>query len=95
MVNYNNIDITPLIEELEDYAKKYITQDYYSSTVVNTGISLNKKVDNLKNAIMHLSNKGIEFIDKTPCIGAENNLIAFIHPKSTGGILFELCQYPH
>ena len=50
------------------------------------------EVDNIYNAIKDLQEKNIEFIDKEPKVGAENHLIAFIHPKSTGGILFELCQ---
>ena len=51
-------------------------------------------VDNVENAIVELSNNGVEFIDKKPRRGAEDCMIAFIHPKSTGGILFELCQRP-
>ena len=52
------------------------------------------RVDSLENAIKELSNNGIEFIDQKPRLGAEECMIAFIHPKSTGGILFELCQRP-
>ena len=52
------------------------------------------RVDNLENAIKELSDNGIEFIDQKPRLGAEECMIAFIHPKSTGGILFELCQRP-
>ena len=37
---------------------------------------------------------GVEFIDKSPRIGAEGFLIAFVHPKSSPGILVELCQKP-
>jgi hypothetical protein len=37
---------------------------------------------------------GARLIDETPRIGAHNMLIAFIHPKSTGGVLLELCQRP-
>ena len=51
------------------------------------------RVDNILNAINELKNAGIDFINEEPSIGAENCKIAFIHPKSTGGILFELCQY--
>ena len=35
---------------------------------------------------------GIELIDQTPRIGAEGKRIAFIHPRSTGGILVELSE---
>ena len=35
---------------------------------------------------------GIVMIDETPRIGAHNSMIAFVHPKSAGGILVELKQ---
>ncbi len=35
---------------------------------------------------------GSRLIDETPRIGAHNMRIAFVHPKSTGGVLLELCQ---
>ncbi|MFX0079025.1 MAG: methylmalonyl-CoA epimerase [Candidatus Hermodarchaeota archaeon] len=35
---------------------------------------------------------GFRLIDETPRIGADNMLIAFIHPRSTNGVLLELCQ---
>ena len=50
------------------------------------------KVDNLEAALDYLKNKDIELIDEAPRIGAEGLSIAFIHPKSTGGILIELCE---
>lgn len=50
------------------------------------------RVDNLQNAIQELTSTGIELIDKVPRIGAGGKIIAFIHPKSTGGILIELSQ---
>ena len=52
------------------------------------------RVDNLQLAIDELSDKNIEFVDQVPRIGAEGMLIAFLHPKSTSGILIELCQKP-
>ena len=50
------------------------------------------KVDNLSAALTYLENKGIELIDVAPRIGAEGLSIAFLHPKSTGGVLIELCE---
>jgi methylmalonyl-CoA/ethylmalonyl-CoA epimerase len=38
--------------------------------------------------------KGIRLIDKHPRPGAEGLNIAFLHPKSTGGVLTELCEHP-
>ena len=49
-------------------------------------------VDNLEIALKDLAESGIDLIDKSPRIGAEGMLIAFLHPKSTGGVLVELCQ---
>jgi len=50
------------------------------------------KVDNLQAALDYLKGQGIQLIDTSPRIGAEGFKIAFLHPKSTGGILVELCE---
>ena len=50
------------------------------------------KVDNLQPALDYLQDQGIQLIDKKPRIGAEGFSIAFLHPKSTGGVLIELCE---
>ena len=49
-------------------------------------------VDNLEELISHLIENGIKMIDKVPRKGAHNSIIAFVHPKSTGGVLIELKQ---
>ena len=49
-------------------------------------------VDNLEDMITHLINNGIKMIDQIPRKGAHNSIIAFVHPKSTGGVLVELKQ---
>ena len=49
-------------------------------------------VDQLQPAIDYLKNQGIHLIDSKPRVGAEGLSIAFLHPKSTGGILVELCE---
>jgi methylmalonyl-CoA/ethylmalonyl-CoA epimerase len=41
-----------------------------------------------------LQNKGVQLIDKAPRRGAEGLDIAFLHPKSTFGVLLELCEKP-
>ena len=48
-------------------------------------------VDNLQAALDYIKDQGIQLIDESPRIGAEGLSIAFLHPKSTEGILFELC----
>ena len=49
-------------------------------------------VDDIKSKLEQLKQAGIRLIDETPRIGAEGNLIAFIHPKDTNGVLIELEQ---
>jgi len=49
-------------------------------------------VDDIEAMIAHLIANGINMIDETPRSGAHKSLIAFVHPKSTGGILIELKQ---
>jgi len=50
------------------------------------------EVDDIETALLDLKAKGIRLIDETPRKGAHNSLIAFLHPKSTGGVLTEICQ---
>ena len=50
------------------------------------------KVDNIEETLTQLKAKGIALIDKEPRIGIEGGKIAFLHPRSTGNVLIELCQ---
>ena len=50
------------------------------------------RVDNIEVALEELKAKGIRLIDEKPRYGAGGAKIAFVHPKSTGGILLELSQ---
>jgi len=49
-------------------------------------------VNNLDSSLTEVSGKGIQLIDKQPRKGAEGLDIAFLHPKSTFGVLTELCE---
>jgi methylmalonyl-CoA/ethylmalonyl-CoA epimerase len=49
-------------------------------------------VDDLPARIAELQNEGLRMIDETPRPGAHHTQIAFIHPKSSCGVLTELCQ---
>ncbi|OQB31216.1 MAG: Metallothiol transferase FosB [Bacteroidetes bacterium ADurb.Bin174] len=51
-------------------------------------------VEGLQKNLNYLEEKGIRLIDKTPRKGAEGLNIAFLHPKSTFGVLTELCEKP-
>jgi methylmalonyl-CoA/ethylmalonyl-CoA epimerase len=50
-------------------------------------------VDGLEEALSEMEQKGIQLIDKSPRKGAEGLDIAFLHPKSTQGVLMELCEH--
>lgn len=50
------------------------------------------RVDDIEAKLAELAGKGVRLIDERPRKGAHGNLIAFLHPKSTGGTLIELCQ---
>ena len=50
------------------------------------------RVRDIEAEIARLKTRGLRLIDETPRKGAHGNLIAFLHPKSTGGVLIELCQ---
>lgn len=49
-------------------------------------------VKDLPNALKEAEEKGVQLIDKTPRNGAEGLHIGFLHPKSTKGVLTELCE---
>ncbi|RLD14300.1 MAG: methylmalonyl-CoA epimerase [Caldiserica bacterium] len=50
------------------------------------------KVDDIEKMLKLLKDKGFRLIDEKPRIGAEGKKIAFVHPKSTHGILMELVE---
>ena len=50
--------------------------------------------NNLKESLNELKEKNISLIDETSRKGAEGLNIAFLHPKSTFGVLTELCENP-
>lgn len=49
-------------------------------------------VDKLEDQLADADSKGVQLIDKAPRKGAEGLHIAFLHPKSTYGVLTELCE---
>jgi len=49
-------------------------------------------VDDIKAEILRLKSEGFIILNETPKKGADNKLVAFLHPKSSNGVLIELCQ---
>ena len=101
-VGYEEVQDQQVITKIFDTGKGKI--EFLEPTSSNSSISnfINKKgmgihhiallVDHIQPALDFLQAKGIELIDKKPRMGAEGFSIAFLHPKSTGGILVELCE---
>ena len=50
------------------------------------------RVDDIEAALEEMRAKGMRLIDEKPRYGAGGAKIAFLHPKSTGGVLIELCE---
>lgn len=50
------------------------------------------EVEDIHSEIKRLQSEGFTMIHETPKEGADNKLIAFLHPKSINGVLVELCQ---
>ncbi len=52
------------------------------------------EVDDIQKEVEELKKRGARMIDETPRPGAHNTRVAFIHPKSSGGVLIELNEFP-
>jgi len=50
------------------------------------------RVTDIQDALAHLRDEGARLIDESPRTGSRNTLIAFVHPRSMGGVLVELVQ---
>jgi methylmalonyl-CoA/ethylmalonyl-CoA epimerase len=50
------------------------------------------EVDDIKAEMARLKNEGFVLLSDEPKLGADNKLVCFVHPKSTGGVLVELVQ---
>jgi methylmalonyl-CoA/ethylmalonyl-CoA epimerase len=53
---------------------------------------LSFEVDDIEREIARLKQEGFRMIDETPRVGADGYCIAFLHPKSTNGVLVEISQ---
>lgn len=50
------------------------------------------EVEDIEQVLADFREKGVRLIDEQPRVGAHNSRIAFLHPKSSGGVLTEVCQ---
>lgn len=51
-------------------------------------------VDDIRASMEQARRNGLAVIDETPRLGARGREVAFVHPKSTGGVLLEFVQHP-
>ncbi|MGM0944285.1 MAG: methylmalonyl-CoA epimerase [Bacteroidota bacterium] len=49
-------------------------------------------VEDIHAEVTRLKGEGFEILNETPKEGADNKLVVFLHPRSTNGVLVELCQ---
>ena len=86
-----NFKIVTKIELLEPTSEESTIAKF----IENRGIGIHHMAlacENIEEQLADAEAKGIRLIDKTPRKGAEGMTIAFLHPKSTQGILTELCE---
>ena len=50
------------------------------------------EVENIEQEMERLANEGFQLLNDAPKKGADNKLVCFLHPKSTNGVLIELCE---
>ena len=50
------------------------------------------EVDDIRAEMARLAADGFQLLSEEPSRGADNKLVCFLHPKSTGGVLVEICQ---
>jgi methylmalonyl-CoA/ethylmalonyl-CoA epimerase len=50
------------------------------------------EVDDIEAEVKRLTQEGFVVLNETPKKGADNKLVVFLHPKTTNGVLIELCQ---
>ena len=81
----------PLNESQDEHSQiEEFLREYKGEGIQHLAIAVNGLQANLT----ELEANGVQLIDKTPRKGAEGLDIAFLHPKSTKGVLLELCEDP-
>ena len=82
------------IEEALPYYENVLGLKCYNIETVEDQKVKTAFEDGVANALAEVESAGVRLIDKAPRKGAEGLNIAFLHPKSTLGVLTELCEKP-
>ena len=77
-----------------------LVEAYAPGSVINTFIEkkgeglhhIAFEVDDIEAEVKRLVNSGFSLVNEIPKDGADNKLVCFLHPKSTNGVLIELCM---
>ena len=72
-----------------------IQKQQVAKLIENRGVGIHHMAlacENIEEQLADATEKGLRLIDATPRKGADDMTIAFLHPKSTQGILTELCE---
>ena len=81
-------------------SKIELVEAYAPGSVINTFIEkkgeglhhIAFEVDDIEAEVKRLVNSGFSLVNEIPKEGADNKLVCFLHPKSTNGVLIELCM---
>jgi methylmalonyl-CoA/ethylmalonyl-CoA epimerase len=81
-------------------SKIELVEAYAPGSVINTFIEkkgeglhhIAFEVDDIEAEVKRLVNNGFILVNEIPKEGADNKLVCFLHPKSTNGVLIELCM---
>ena len=91
VVKVFSLESKTAIELLEPSSNQSVIKKYLNKK--GQGIHhIALEVDSIENAINHLKENKISLVYDKPQVGADKKLITFIHPKSSPGLLIELCQ---
>ncbi|MDA0986664.1 MAG: methylmalonyl-CoA epimerase [Bacteroidetes bacterium] len=90
-----NLSFFPISDSILELIEPTDASSSLSSFINKRGEGLHHiclEVDDIKYEINRLKKLGFTFINNEPTVGGEGFLISFLNPKSTNGVLIELCQ---
>ena len=73
---------------LKEHLETKAEIDVITDTLTNIGL----EVENIEDSLAKAKKNGLEPIGEAPRPGADNTLVAFFHPKDTGGVLLEIVE---
>ena len=85
--------LSAIISKFLSFTFLSFTFQYVSEPIKGEGIHhIAFEVEDIQFEITRLKKEGFVVLNEVPQKGADNKLVAFLHPKTTNGVLIELCQ---